>query len=169
MSVCLQEVLSYKIVLSYHNPNNVKAAILILLTKYPGLDTLNFMELTLVLRACLSSDFFTLFTCPNFATKAKSVLRKKLHIHIIIISSTQYWLHKNSCCIWCKKNALLMEIRIEILWDNHDWMNEWMNESWDILTNLAKNRELGINITRHVPSSWIITLVNRNSENVYPH
>ena len=21
-----------------------------------------------------------------------------------------------------------MEIRIEILWDNHDWMNEWMNE-----------------------------------------
>ena len=62
-----------------------------------------------------------------------------------------------------------MEIRIEILWDNHDWMNEWMNESWDILTNLAKKRELGINITRHVPSSWIITLVNRNSENVYPH
>ena len=48
-----------------------------------------------------------------------------------------------------------------------EWMNEWMIESWDIFTNVPKQREPGINITTHFPSSWIITLINRSSEIVY--
>ena len=70
-----------------------------------------------------------------------------------------------SSCVRRRKNALLIQIGVEIVWDNIDWMN-WAWDAYlalpadftgadDIITNLAKKREPGDN--EHTPLSLIIT------------
>ena len=77
MSVCLQEVLSYKIVLSYHNPSNVKAAILILLTKYPGLDT-KFHGIDFGSQGLSELGLLYTFYLSKFCNQSKICLKKKV-------------------------------------------------------------------------------------------
>ena len=73
----------------------------------------------------------------------------------------------NDNCVRHKKNALLIQIVVEIVWDN-----QRMNGSWDaylassadlagaddIITSLAKEREPGMEIIKRTPLSLIITI-----------
>ena len=68
--------------------------------------------------------------------------------------------HYINICVQHRKNALLIAFGVEIVWDN-----QRINGSWDvylasptdfagvddIITNLAKEREPGIEIIKHSP------------------
>ena len=72
-------------------------------------------------------------------------------------------------CVRRRKNALLITFGVEIVWDNQ--LIKRINASWDtylaspadfagaddIITNLAKEREPGIEIIERTPLSLIVT------------
>ena len=84
-----------------------------------------------------------------------------------------------SNCVQHRKNALVIQIGVKIVCMWQHWL-PWMNGSWDaylaspadfagmddIITNLEKEREPGIEIIECTPSSVIIT--SQNKELIFP-
>ena len=65
-------------------------------------------------------------------------------------------------CVRRRKNALLIRIGVEIVWDNVDCRNEWVDLAWDAslaspadlfveADEITKEREAGIEIIERTP------------------